>query len=127
MGPDDLRPSTGSPQPAPSAAGAEAGFRVDISGDDRPFATIQGSVAGTGRFGVLEAQPAAKLRAILDISTSLAGTVDLKAMLPKILDTLFGVFAYADRGCILLKDDVSGQMVARAFKHRRAGKTRPCG
>jgi serine phosphatase RsbU (regulator of sigma subunit) len=66
-------------------------------------------------------QPAAKLRGILEISRTLAGTVDLNALLPKILDTLFTIFPGADRGCILLKDAATGQMIPRAIKHRRPG------
>jgi serine phosphatase RsbU (regulator of sigma subunit) len=61
------------------------------------------------------------LKALLEISKSLAGTLDLESMLPKILDTLFSIFKYADRGCILLKDPVRGEMVPRAMKHRRQG------
>ena len=64
-------------------------FNVDFTADEG--ATIQGTVAGASRFGMLDAQPEAKLKAVLDISTSLAGTVDLQTMLPKILDTLFGL------------------------------------
>jgi serine phosphatase RsbU (regulator of sigma subunit)/pSer/pThr/pTyr-binding forkhead associated (FHA) protein len=85
------------------------------------FEKISGAVDGSGsRFGALEAKPEAKLKAILEISTSLAGSIDLDAMLPKILDTLFGIFKLADRGCILLRDDVSGELVPRVIKHRRS-------
>ena len=81
-----------------SVATASWAPSVDISEDDQLLSTVRGSVDGASRFGVLDAQPEAKLKAVLDISTSLAGTVDLQAMLPKILDTLFAVFPYADRG-----------------------------
>lgn len=91
--------------------------QVDIA--DRSAATITGQVSGGGRFGILETHPAAKLRAVLEISNGLAGTLDLTALLPKILDTLFGIFKYADRGCILLKDPQTGVMVPRAMRHRR--------
>jgi len=70
-------------------------------------------------FGILDAQPEAKLRGILEISRSLAGTVDLEVLLPKILDTLFNIFPHADRGCILLKDLESDRMIPAAQKHRR--------
>ena len=49
-------------------------------------------------------RPEAKLRAVIEITRSLAGTVDLQAIVPLILDTLFSIFPQADRGCILLKD-----------------------
>jgi serine phosphatase RsbU (regulator of sigma subunit) len=82
--------------------------------------TIVGKVAGAGRFGGFDVNPEAKLKAVLAISNSLAGTVDLVALLPKILDSLFSIFRCADRGCILLKDERTGEMVSRAMRHRQA-------
>jgi len=93
-------------------------FHIEISGDET--ATIVESAETTGGFGGLEVQPEAKLRAVIEITRSLAGTVDLQAIVPLILDTLFSIFPQADRGCILLKDAESGQMVPVAQKHRRA-------
>lgn len=92
---------------------------VMISADDSA-ATITGAVQSKGRFGALESNPEAKLKAVLEISTALAGNHDLQDILPKVLDALFRIFKYADRGCVLLKDDASGEMVPRAIKHRRA-------
>lgn len=83
------------------------------------LANITGRIARTGRFGGLDINPEAKLKAVLEISNSLAGTLDLAALLPKILDSLFNIFTYADRGCILLKDARTGEMVPRAMRHRR--------
>ncbi len=68
---------------------------------------------------MLDVQPEAKLKGILEISRSLAGTVSVDKMLPKILDSLFAIFPAADRGCILLKNDNDEKMVPRAMKHRR--------
>ncbi|HUE17575.1 MAG TPA: SpoIIE family protein phosphatase, partial [Planctomycetaceae bacterium] len=93
-------------------------FHIEISGDET--ATIVESAETTGGFGGLEVQPEAKLRAVIEITRSLAGTVDLQAIVPLILDTLFSIFPQADRGCILLKDAESGQMVPVAQKHRRS-------
>ncbi len=94
--------------------------QVSISPDSN-LGTITGAVSSEGRFGLLDSNPEAKLKAVVEISTALAGTHDLNTLLPKILDTLFGIFKYADRGCILLRDDDSGEMVPRALKHRREG------
>ena len=91
--------------------------QVDI--DEAGAATITDKMAMTGRFGGLDVNPEAKLKAVLEISNGLAGTVDLAALLPKILDALFTIFRYADRGCILLKDEQTGKMVPRAMRHRR--------
>lgn len=115
------------PQPVPEALLPVAPSRqarpdlitgqVDIR--DETEATITGEVLGRSRFGGLDVNPQAKLKAILEISNSLAGTIDLGTLLPKILDTLFGIFKYADRGCVLLKDERTGEMVPRAMRHRR--------
>ena len=77
------------------------------------------SADNAGGFGVLEVSPEAKLRAIIEITRSLAGTVDFQAIVPLILDTLFSIFPQADRGCILLKDAETAQMVPARRKHRR--------
>jgi serine phosphatase RsbU (regulator of sigma subunit) len=99
-------------------------FTFDLADDARDSATITGALEGgsSSRFGALDVQPAAKLRGILEISRTLAGTVDMQVMLPKILDTLFSIFPGADRGCILLKDPATSQMIPRAIKHRRPGE-----
>ncbi|MDA1017928.1 MAG: SpoIIE family protein phosphatase [Planctomycetota bacterium] len=77
--------------------------------------------AGTG-FGMLSVAPERKLQGILEISRALAGTLDIKRILPTILDTLFNIFPLADRGSIVLKDAVTGKMVPAAQKHRREDK-----
>ena len=113
-------PSTPPPQVAPVAAPEVPGGAVDFEEDDSEGTmTILGD---TGNIDVLEVQPETKLKAVLEISRSLAGTLELESLLPKILDTLFGIFPHADRGCILLKDASTGQMIPRAFKHRREGE-----
>ncbi|MEX0817960.1 MAG: SpoIIE family protein phosphatase [Pirellulaceae bacterium] len=106
--------------PASTVDGAIFGT-VAIDADSEEGASITGQLANQGRYGVLETNPEAKLKAILNISNSLAGVVDLNALLPKILDTLFSIFTYADRGCVLMKD-AKGEMIPKAVKHRRAGE-----
>jgi serine phosphatase RsbU (regulator of sigma subunit)/pSer/pThr/pTyr-binding forkhead associated (FHA) protein len=91
----------------------------DLNVDDEISSTIMGSVGATGGFGLLDVQPQAKLKAILEISRALVGTHDVESLLPKVLDTLFDVFSHADRGCILLRDEIGGRMIPRAIKHRR--------
>ncbi len=109
--------------PSPAVAKALRGTlelgAEQVSIDEAGEATITGRVASAGRFGGLDVNPEAKLKAVLEISSRLAGTVDLAALLPKILDSLFTIFRYADRGCILLKDEQTGEMVPRAMRHRR--------
>ncbi len=98
----------------------DIGYSSDEDGDSS--ATIMGAISGVGGFGGLDVRPEAKLKAVIEIGRSLAGTVDLEKLLPQILTSLFNIFPAADRGCILLKDETSGEMVPRAFKHRRAGE-----
>lgn len=99
--------------------GSTVTFSVDEDeGEDE--ATIMGNVGSGGGFGMLEVEPAEKLKAVIEITRALTGETNMDAMLPKILTTLFEVFPQADRSCILLKDpDKGGEMIPRAFKHRR--------
>jgi serine phosphatase RsbU (regulator of sigma subunit) len=96
---------------------------VEIN-DDRsaPSATILGSLDSAVGFGLLDVRPQEKLRAVLEISRALAGTMEVEKLLPRILDSLFTIFPAADRGCILLKDPRTGEMAPRAMKHRREGE-----
>jgi sigma-B regulation protein RsbU (phosphoserine phosphatase) len=111
------------PQPAPVTAAepAKTAFNVDLSEGDEDTSTIMGTLDRSTGFGKLEVNPEAKLKGVLEISRALAGTADLNALLPKILDTLFNIFPHADRGCILFTDPTTGKMVPKAMKHRRAG------
>lgn len=96
---------------------------VEISDDQSaPSATILGSLDSGVGFGLLEVRPQEKLKAVLEISRALAGTLDVEKLLPKILESLFQIFPAADRGCILLKDPRTGEMLPRAMKHRREGE-----
>ena len=93
---------------------------VEVAAGPEDASMIMGSV-GSNPFGGIQVRPEAKLKAVLEITRSLAGTVDLQTILPKILDTLFGIFPQADRGCILLKEEGRAQMIPCAIKHRRSG------
>ncbi len=77
-----------------------------------------GAAEHTEGFGLLDVQPQAKLKAILDITRSLAGNHDVEKILPKVLDTLFAIFPHADRG-VIIPMTRPGNMVPRAMKHRR--------
>lgn len=106
---------------APATATDPASFTVDVSEGDDDTSTIMGTADRSSAFGKLEVNPEAKLKGVLEISRALAGTADLNALLPKILDTLFVIFPHADRGCVLFNDPATNKMVPRAMKHRRAG------
>ena len=118
-----VSPSQKAAIPRPQAV-AETNHEIDFVDEADDGATITGTLVGVGgggggQFGMLEVRPEVKLKAVIDITRSLAGIVDVRAICPKILDTLFEIFPQADRGCILLKDE-AGKLVPRAMKHRRA-------
>jgi serine phosphatase RsbU (regulator of sigma subunit) len=69
----------------------------------------------------LQAQPAEKLRVILDISNSLSTTLDLDELLPQIIDSLLQLYRQADRGLILLREGPAAPLEVKAWKARRAG------
>ncbi|MDA0833733.1 MAG: SpoIIE family protein phosphatase [Planctomycetota bacterium] len=92
---------------------------VRLSDTDVDSEQIMSSMSSTDTFSMLTVKPEVKLKAIVDITRALAGTTRIEALLPKILDTLFVIFPQADRGCILLRDPDSGQIIPHATKHRR--------
>ncbi len=94
---------------------------VEVDDSDDSSSTIMGSL-DSSTLGILDSRPQEKLKAILEISRALAGTLEVESLLPKILDALFAIFPAADRGCILLKDFETGKMNSRAMKHRREGE-----
>jgi adenylate cyclase len=104
--------------------------RLELSDTIEPYvykddesSTIKGALAQDEKLGRLGVRTEAKLKAVLAITSSVAGTIDLRTLLPKILDTLFHIFPQADRGSILLKDDRTGEMIPRAIKLRREDST----
>ena len=81
--------------------------------------TIQHTVNRNAAQQFLEVQPTERLRALLEISTSLSRMLELEPLLPQILDTLFGVFKQADRCFVIMLDD-AGRPYSKAFKARRS-------
>ncbi len=126
LGPLLLRYESEAVSPVPSAqseAFQSGGGTIEVdpySLADDDVSSIMGQTDSVGGFGNLEVQPEAKLKAVLEISRSLAGTVDLESLLPRILETLFKIFPHADRGSILFKQVGTGKLIPKAFRHRRA-------
>lgn len=63
--------------------------------------------------------PELKLRAMMEITRSLASSLALEDVLPKILDSLFRVFIQADRGFVVLRESAEGPLIPKAVKYRR--------
>lgn len=83
-------------------------FRNEVEEEKDDNSTVEATVtAASGRQVLLEAQPKAKLQAILDITTDLSRTLEVKDLLPKIAKKLLeaNVFPQADRCFILKLDD----------------------
>jgi len=68
---------------------------------------------------LLQVNTEAKLKALIEIGQNLGKALGLSEVLPKLLDSLFKIFAQADRGFIVLRDRHSGRLVPKAIKHRR--------
>ncbi|HMP60929.1 MAG TPA: SpoIIE family protein phosphatase [Gemmatales bacterium] len=94
--------------PAPVSSSAE---RIDDG------STVMSSVMSRSA-SVLEAQPAERLRALLEISNSLSRTIEVESLLPRILETLFQVFRQADRGFFIIRD-AEGNIIPKAIRTRR--------
>lgn len=128
LGPILLRFESDNPPPRKSAVAAPEGFDANVTlginfaSEEDDAATITGRAMQSSGFGRLDVRPEAKLKAVLEISRSLAGSTDLDSLLPKILDSLFNIFPHADRGCILFQQESTGKMIPKAMKHRRAGE-----
>ena len=64
----------------------------------------------------------AKLQALLEITRSLGRSLSLDQVLPQVLNSLFKVFLQADRGFIVLRNEV-GELVPRWTKLRRTSSS----
>ena len=102
-----------------AVAGTGGILKVEVDDDDQRSNTQTSHTTG---FGKLNVNPESKLKAVLEISRALAGAVELDLILPKILEALFQIFPFADRGCVLIMDKALGKMVPRATKHRRSNQ-----
>lgn len=105
-----------------SASSVTQAFRLDLTSGKDDNSTISDSLESSSLFGMLDVRPEEKLKGVLEISRNLAGSVDLESMLPRVLDTLFEIFPYTDRGSILLRDLETGEMIPAVQKHRKPGE-----
>ena len=68
----------------------------------------------------LTVRPEAKLKALIEIGHNLGKALSPAEVLPKLLESLFAIFAQADRGFVVLQEPDTGRLVPMAIKHRRA-------
>jgi sigma-B regulation protein RsbU (phosphoserine phosphatase) len=93
-------------------------YRPDASEqkDEAHLTVLQSLDANPGTELSLEVNAEAKLQAILRITQALGRTLDLEAVLSRMLDGLFEIFPHADRGLVLLVD--GERLIPKAVKHR---------
>jgi phosphoserine phosphatase RsbU/P len=100
----DTKPVAAKPSgatPAPATLVAEPQSAEE---DEEPV-NYEASVSTTSSHVLLEAQPAEKVRALVDITNNLSNTLELDSLLPKIVDSLFQLFKQADRGFIIMREE----------------------
>jgi serine phosphatase RsbU (regulator of sigma subunit)/pSer/pThr/pTyr-binding forkhead associated (FHA) protein len=87
--------------------------------DDEPetSSTVEATLSHSSQ--LLQAQPAEKLQALLDISSNLSKTLELDPLLPKIVENLFQLFRQADRCFIILVEEGTGKLIPKVIKTRR--------
>lgn len=68
---------------------------------------------------LLDTQPAEKLRHLLEISGTLTKTLDLDALMPKLVDSLFQLFRQADRCFVIQTEEGSNRLQPRVVRTRR--------
>ncbi len=94
----------------------------ELSEDASSIVSPQGRRLPSDSFRVAP-DPDLKLKAVLEISRALRKELELDAVLPKILVTLFSIFPQAAQGFILLKEPNSQKLRVKATRAR--GKHRP--
>jgi serine phosphatase RsbU (regulator of sigma subunit)/pSer/pThr/pTyr-binding forkhead associated (FHA) protein len=99
--PDHMRP------PAPEDDQAEGS------------STVQVSIPRMPQQQLLELQPADRLRALLEVATTLAQSLTIDDLLQKVADTLLSTFRQADRCFVITQDDSNGQLIPRVIRTRR--------
>jgi serine phosphatase RsbU (regulator of sigma subunit) len=106
--------------PLPSEYGPEPTIE-----EPENLSTFEASISHSSNV-YLEAQPAEKLRVVLDILDNLSRTLELDSLLPKIVDNLFTIFKQADRCFIILREESLQRdkpvevLIPKVIKTRRA-------
>jgi len=67
--------------------------------------------------------PGVKLKAILEITQALGRELEIDAVLPKMLTTLFNIFPQAEQGFVLLKDPETNRLRVKASRTRSETET----
>jgi serine phosphatase RsbU (regulator of sigma subunit) len=105
------------PEWAPGGQGEAEDF------EDSGSSTVEATLSPSSR-QLLQAQPAERLAMIMEIAAELAQTLDLKKLLPKVVDNLFKVFKQADRCFVIFVDDLdANKFQIQEVRTRRGDET----
>src|SRR5437588_2419589 len=102
----------------PLPAHLRGGGKEEEPDAERP-STDQATLSRLPQHQLLEAQPADRLRALLEISNSLGRTLQIDQLLEKIADVLLNTFRQADRCFVILRDEATAHLIPRVIKLRR--------
>jgi phosphoserine phosphatase RsbU/P len=91
----------------------------DHAEESQGSTTVEAALSNVGSHVLYESQPAEKLKALLEISTSLSLARDLDSLWPKIVESLFQLFKHADRCFIILREEGSSRLIPKVIKTRR--------
>jgi serine phosphatase RsbU (regulator of sigma subunit) len=132
-GPEESKEGTGEPAGNNEESGTFSrptvtGAFIDSSGEFNVNLVEQPVSEGSSIISTLDVlesrhprinvRPEVKLRAVMEIATNLARTLELDHVLPKILQSLFKIFPQADRGFVVLKDLATSQLAVKAMQTR---------
>ena len=89
----------------------------DVSSSD-DASSIDASIDHSSHLSL--AQPAEKLRLLLEITKRLSSTLELESLLPEVVQALLQLFLQADRALLILKDNSSGELHCQSMATRRS-------
>jgi sigma-B regulation protein RsbU (phosphoserine phosphatase) len=87
--------------------------------DEQESSSTVEAMLGQSSHMLLETQPAEKLRHLLEISSTLSKTLNLDALMPKIVESLFQLFRQADRCFVIQAEEGSKRLLPRVVRTRR--------
>lgn len=95
----------------------------DDDEEDSSSSTVEATLNPPSK-QLLQTQPAEKLAMLLDITSELSQTLDLKKLFPKVLEHLFNVFKQADRCFVIFVNETDpNKFVIQEVRTRRGDET----
>ncbi len=102
----------------PSQKGTQIPAVVNGEGVIDKASILSSYSLSTGGYLRLLANPEAKLKALIDLSSNLSQLLTIEHLLPKLLDCLMRAFPLADRAVLLLNDLEKNQLQIRGIRLR---------